>query len=324
MVKWRINTLSPQEIAKYRQRSVRAINGLNYCKQNAHIIAQYEKVTDKYKTIADYMGLGQEGGNSYYNFFVPTNKNIVFLLRNANHNNLNPSLYDMHEQLGRPNKRFVIFFKNGNTFSDVPVVFQESEHHVIPYNVNALDNEASIIAYIDAIIKLFTEGKTTFPNLPIVTENKQHTNMNKKLIRLTESDLHRIVKESVNRILRESLEEKKDSVLKESYDVEYVRFEDIRKGILGCQGLRPSEKHALLKFWKKHEGLLWNFESFETFNMFVVAVDNECDYDACAWSETLEPPEGWTLKDVYYTTKHIINDIGYDNIDYNDYEEQLY
>lgn len=34
-------------------------------------------------------------------------------------------------------------------------------------------------------------------------ENKE-TNMNKKLIRLTESDLHRIVKESVNKILNES------------------------------------------------------------------------------------------------------------------------
>lgn len=39
-----------------------------------------------------------------------------------------------------------------------------------------------------------------------VSENKQYktnTNMNKKLIRLTESDLHRIVKESVNRVLKE-------------------------------------------------------------------------------------------------------------------------
>lgn len=39
-----------------------------------------------------------------------------------------------------------------------------------------------------------------------VSENKQYktnTNMNKKLIKLTESDLHRIVKETVNRILKE-------------------------------------------------------------------------------------------------------------------------
>ncbi len=34
-------------------------------------------------------------------------------------------------------------------------------------------------------------------------ENNQYTNMNKKLIRLTESDLHKIVKESVNTILSE-------------------------------------------------------------------------------------------------------------------------
>lgn len=41
-------------------------------------------------------------------------------------------------------------------------------------------------------------------------ENKQYktnTNMNKKLIRLTESDLHKIVKEAVNRIIKESVDE---------------------------------------------------------------------------------------------------------------------
>jgi hypothetical protein len=53
----------------------------------------------------------------------------------------------------------------------------------------------------DIYIKI-PQGKNT------EAENKQYnrnTNMNKKLIRLTEGDLHRIVKESVNRILNESL-----------------------------------------------------------------------------------------------------------------------
>lgn len=36
-----------------------------------------------------------------------------------------------------------------------------------------------------------------------ITENKRYTNMNKKLIRLTESDLHKIVKESVDKVLTE-------------------------------------------------------------------------------------------------------------------------
>jgi hypothetical protein len=51
----------------------------------------------------------------------------------------------------------------------------------------------------DIYIKI-PQGKNT------EAENKQYnrnTNMNKKLIRLTEGDLHRIVKESVNRVLNE-------------------------------------------------------------------------------------------------------------------------
>lgn len=206
MTKWRIDTLSQQELAKYRQRSARAINGLHVCLKDAGVIAQYEKISDKYKIIADYMGLGQEDGNSFYNFFVPLNADIVFLLRNANHNNMNPKLYNRHEQLGRPNKRYVIYFKKGNSFSDTSTTFLEAEHHVIPYNVNALDNEASVVAYINSLINLFENGETTFQPLPITTENKQYnknTNMNKKLIRLTESDLRKIVKESVNRVLNE-------------------------------------------------------------------------------------------------------------------------
>ena len=52
----------------------------------------------------------------------------------------------------------------------------------------------------DIYIKI-PQGKNT------EAENKQYnrnTNMNKKLIRLTEGDLHRIVKESVTRIINES------------------------------------------------------------------------------------------------------------------------
>ena len=40
-----------------------------------------------------------------------------------------------------------------------------------------------------------------------MNENKQYNkkrNMNKKLIKLTETDLHRIVKESVKKVLKES------------------------------------------------------------------------------------------------------------------------
>ncbi len=205
MVKWKIDTLTPQEIAKYRQRSSNAINGIEYLLKYANVIAQYEKISDKYKTIAEYIGLGQEGGNSFYNYFIPLNTDIVFLLRNSNHNNTNPYLYNRHEQLGRPNKRYIVYFKNGNTFSDNPITFLDAEHHSIPYDVNALDNETSVIAYLNSLKTLFENGETTFQPLPITTENKQYnknTNM-KQTVKLTESELRNMIAESVKSVLNE-------------------------------------------------------------------------------------------------------------------------
>lgn len=63
---------------------------------------------------------------------------------------------------------------------------------------------------------------TTKDGKAIKTENKKYktnTNMAKKqVIRLTEGDLHRIIKESVNRILKESTEPSVVSVLLNTYD----------------------------------------------------------------------------------------------------------
>ena len=47
----------------------------------------------------------------------------------------------------------------------------------------------------------------------------ESTNMNKKTIRLTESDLHRIIKESVNRVLKEEVG-KKDVFTVSAFDIE--------------------------------------------------------------------------------------------------------
>ena len=74
-----------QRYIKYRQRSTKAINRLRMCLKYADAISKYEKIGDKYKTLANYMGLAQEGGNIYYNYFIPINENILFMLRNANH-----------------------------------------------------------------------------------------------------------------------------------------------------------------------------------------------------------------------------------------------
>ena len=52
--------------------------------------------------------------------------------------------------------------------------------------------------------------------------------MNKKLIRLTESDLHRIVKESVNNVLNEGVSSAWDAIERSGYDV-YDNFVDFLK-----------------------------------------------------------------------------------------------
>ena len=62
---------------------------------------------------------------------------------------------------------------------------------IIAQDCMKLSTNQSVINGINPTIRTATIAET------------KYTNMNKKLIRLTESDLHRIVKESVNRILNE-------------------------------------------------------------------------------------------------------------------------
>ena len=224
-----IDNLTKEIVQKYRKRSERAINGLRFAIENADGIIHLKSIDAKWKCISDCMGLVQEAGNSYYNYFIPLNDNIVFLLRISDHNNTNPALYDKHEQLGRPNKRFIAYFKKGNVFGDNSVEFLNSEHHTITYDVNAMDSKESIIQYCQDLIDLLTNGTTVFHSLPILQENnkKQYSTMNKtkKRIRLTESQLHSAIKESVKRVLKEmsqDVQEYSETIWDKEYIAEFA------------------------------------------------------------------------------------------------------
>lgn len=80
----------------------------------------------------------------------------------------------------------------------------------------------------DYLISPNSEWEEAKPNKTIKPENKQYNNMNKKLIRLTEQDLHRIVKESVNRILNEICEGVGDEYVKgpDGYSHYYINHRD--------------------------------------------------------------------------------------------------
>lgn len=209
----RYDTLHPNDIIKYRKRSKMAINGIDVLLQHLSSILDCNNIESKYTTISAHLGLSDDG-TSRYNYFVPLNKDVVFLLRLSNHNNTNEMLYNKFEQMGRPDARYIIYFKGNDPIERSSEVWLESQHNVISYPVNALDTSDNIKAFLITLKKLFTNGEVDFPVLPQQTA-KNNTNLtnnkqincnigvktNKKTIRLTESDLHQIIKESVNNIL---------------------------------------------------------------------------------------------------------------------------
>ncbi|MBP5777461.1 MAG: hypothetical protein J6W56_07895 [Prevotella sp.] len=92
------------------------------------------------------------------------------------------SIHDFVAITVRPNGRALVLDKNHNWWSPADSIRY----------IQGLGEGASTI--------VTKEGKS------IKTENKQYNNMNKRLIKLTEQDLHKIVKESVHKILKETSE----------------------------------------------------------------------------------------------------------------------
>ena len=199
-----IDNMMDADKIKYKERSICAINGIRQLISDIQLILSCNTIKGKYYQIAQYIGLATENEKSYYNYFIPINSDIVFLLRFSDHNNTNPSLYNQHERNGRPNKRFIIPFV-GNIFQNSgPTPFLGAEHHVVSYPVNALDDEASIKLFLSDLQRLFTNGETNFtqlPQQPIQENNKQNTNKN--IMKINESQLRKIIKESVKNVLNE-------------------------------------------------------------------------------------------------------------------------
>ena len=201
-----IDNMMDADKIKYKERSICAINGIRQLISDIQLILSCNTIKGKYYQIAQYIGLATENEKSYYNYFIPINSDIVFLLRFSDHNNTNPSLYNQHERNGRPNKRFIIPFV-GNIFQNSgPTPFLGAEHHVVSYPVNALDDEASIKLFLSDLQRLFTNGETNFtqlPQQPIQENNNKQINTNKNIMKINESQLRKIIKESIKNTLNE-------------------------------------------------------------------------------------------------------------------------
>ena len=223
MVVRRIDYLTETEKRQYRERSKMAVNGIDVLLRNLYLITSKGNITDKYRTIAQYIGLVPDG-NSHYNYFIPVQQDIVFLLRLSNHNNENEELYNQHEQKGHPDVRFILFFQGSGYSLLFSGVFCKAKHYVYNYPINGLDSEEDVIRFLSSLRELFIKGQAIFrgadapeprqTNNDIISqwnrtidrnnESKTNKNMKKNTIKLNESQLKKIVAESVKNVLLEN------------------------------------------------------------------------------------------------------------------------
>ena len=154
----RINILTEPEKLQYRKRSEMAVNGIDILLGNLRLITDKGDITEKYRTIAQYIGLVPDG-KSHYNYFIPIQQDIVFLLRLSNHNNENEDLYNRHEKKGRPDDRYIIYFQGSRYSPLFSGIFCEAKHYVYNYPTNGLDSEEDAIRFLSSLKELFIKGQ---------------------------------------------------------------------------------------------------------------------------------------------------------------------
>lgn len=156
----------------------------------------------------------QNGGNPsrYAAFQLQDGTTLTVTIRASAHN-ANASTYAKDGNINGDTNISIVLQnrRKKNTFVAHDDV-QLSEYVYVEDRMTTVDSPLSQIAL--SLVGYLTNGKyvdttgVAIPHTsPQTNDNNQlncNLNMNKRLIRLTESDLHRIVKESVNRILREN------------------------------------------------------------------------------------------------------------------------
>lgn len=195
---------------------------------------------------------------SYYRTYT-TEGNRPLQARVSNHGTWLWIWYDKDYDPSYAINFCVVFSKNGEYDSDVSVdmsikdkegnvIGQKKSFEVIQYVYDCQllgINDAALInqqvqsiwqnkGFNDPFANTPKHAKVMIlrPNEPIksIIENKQYIKMNKKLIRLTESDLHKVIKESVNRVLNEisinTLQRAQDKAFKDFDSMLWLDDED--------------------------------------------------------------------------------------------------
>ena len=195
---------------------------------------------------------------SYYRTYT-TEGNRPLQARVSNHGTWLWTWYDKDYDPSYAINFCVVFPKNGEYDSDASVdmsikgkegnvIGQKKSFEVIQYvydcQLLGINDAALINQQVQSIWQnkgfnapfantpKHAKVKILRPNEPIksIIENKQYIKMNKKLIRLTESDLHKVIKESVNRVLNEisidTLQRAQDKAFKDFDSMLWLDDED--------------------------------------------------------------------------------------------------
>ena len=132
--------------------------------------------------------------------FIPQNcLNSVVRVRFSNHPCGPLSNWKKYETIGEPNKRIDIYFYNGKD-SNIPT--DSNENNLI--NNAHLYSDEDIAKLCMALSNLFLNGTFVHPFIsqqPIQENNNKYTNKN--IMKLTENQLRRIIKESIENVLSE-------------------------------------------------------------------------------------------------------------------------
>lgn len=147
--------------------------------------------------------------NSLYRAFIVLNNDEIMSIRFSQHPATRNSVTKAIKANGKPNLEYHLIVdrvKDINPHKDFykDRTFKKVSFTIRDFTFSQLMDENTRKRVIDEIIYLLSYG-TGNNNKQINTENKS-MNTNKKVVRLTESQLRNMIQESVKRVLREDLE----------------------------------------------------------------------------------------------------------------------
>ena len=167
-----------------------------------NIIAQYQQNRNNYNikdnsfvvNLATALNMTKGSSECFYIVLIPTSNNIAIRLRLSNHPS-SSSEWVRHEINGVPNIRYSIWIgdfkgEDSHKIKKEPLTYVANGVKVVEYGYNK-----QFLNSNELRIDLFNTLQSIY-NLTSISESKQ-------IIRLTESDLHEIIKESVTQVLME-------------------------------------------------------------------------------------------------------------------------